>query len=77
MSKTLDDIWESWDYHIKDDLARVDRKFYLAISEAMQFNIKPATAIRYFREKLDETIQEIAVERQAKTKGPKRHRLDE
>ncbi|MDK8182082.1 hypothetical protein [Paenibacillus sp. UMB4589-SE434] len=72
MSQRLDDIWDSWSWIIKPHLVLADEKLCTAMSDATNSGVPRKQVIEYFRSKLDDMIQEIAIERDTKKKGPKR-----
>ncbi|MFW5433287.1 hypothetical protein [Paenibacillus apiarius] len=70
--KELWDNWESWGHLIRDDVERLDRKLYLAMSDSVSFGVSREECTRFFQKRLLETIESVAKEREAKGKAAKR-----
>lgn len=66
--KHLDEIWESWEYLIREDVERLDHRCFRALQDAEISNIPKEKRIKYFQEKLYSLIEEIADERDKKGK---------
>jgi len=64
----LNEIWESWDYHIEKVVESLDRKVYIAISDATMSGVPYEKAVEFFAKKLSDTIEEVARQRENESK---------
>ncbi|MCY9539197.1 hypothetical protein M5X02_00700 [Paenibacillus alvei] len=56
----LQEIWESWDYHLEEALKRADDITRRMFKEATQFNVPKSKQEKYFRQRFDELMTKIA-----------------
>ncbi|BFH70630.1 hypothetical protein J27TS7_57760 [Paenibacillus dendritiformis] len=56
----LEEIWESWDYHLEEALIRADQIVRLMFKEAKMFRVPQEQQDRFFREKMRELMKRVA-----------------
>ncbi|NGP58181.1 hypothetical protein FLT15_07180 [Paenibacillus thiaminolyticus] len=56
----LEEIWESWDYHLEEALIRADQIVRLMFKEAKMFRVPQEQQEAFFRGKLQELMVRVA-----------------
>lgn len=56
----LQDIWESWDYHLREAFERADSIARQMFSEASMFSVPRARQEEFFQAKTKELLEDIA-----------------
>lgn len=55
----LEEIWESWDYHLEEALIRADQIVRLMFKEVKMFRVPQEKQERFFREKMQELMARV------------------
>ncbi|MBO9596200.1 MAG: hypothetical protein J7559_00025 [Cohnella sp.] len=64
--KDMDEVWESWEFHFKELLEKLDHKTRRMISDMQTLHVNMTLIRRYVPKKFEELWERVAAEQEEK-----------